>query len=474
MIDGTEYPMTPSHRGRAPMLCLAAVGLLAGPQTALAWSYEEAAEPYRGVEISILDEVTPLQEAFAAKVPEFEALTGIKVNYQLMNHFEVINRGQADLLSGRGEYDGVMAHSLQVGLLLDAGVLRPITEFIEDPALTNPDLNIDDLIDPAFGTLAYHDGDLYSFLQWNYNMVYWARGDLFGHPDEMAAFEAAYGYPLAPATTFAQLHDIAEFFTRPAGATLAGETLETDFYGIVMEGIAGGATYVNVWQIFVRNFGGDIFDADGAPSFNTPEMVAGLKAWADLWKFAPPGQAEYSLIDVPTVMGNGIAAQSIAYSDFVLGIDTPETSALSGSFIYGPTPLYDPEAGIPYSSGGEPSATFISVHSEHPEATYLFLQWAVENSTQAELLATGVGVPVRQESWDSLIIESNRLAGLYEAMRASLGGIQATDKAPRFVQIADAMNRTFQQVGLGRMTAEEGSAILQQEVMAICNPCVLK
>ena len=38
---------------------------------------------------------------------------------------------------------------------------------------------------------------------------------------------------------------------------------------------------------------------------------------------SPPGQAEYSLIDVPTVMGNGIAAQTLAWSDFVLGIDQP-------------------------------------------------------------------------------------------------------------------------------------------------------
>ena len=58
-------------------------------------------------------------------VPQFTEETGIEVDYQLLNHFEVINKGQADLLSGRGAYDGVMLHSAQTGLLLDAGVLRP-------------------------------------------------------------------------------------------------------------------------------------------------------------------------------------------------------------------------------------------------------------------------------------------------------------------------------------------------------------
>ncbi|WP_206078482.1 ABC transporter substrate-binding protein [Poseidonocella sp. HB161398] len=450
---------------------LSALALAAATQ-ASAWSYEEAAAPYAGTQISILDEVTPLQEQFAEIVPEFEKLTGIKVNYQLLNHFEVINRGQADMLSGRGEYDAVMAHSLQVGLLMDAGVLMPIDGFLADAALTDPDFAQDDLIDPAFSSLAFLDGKQYSFLNWNYNMVYWARNDLLSDPGEMEAFEAEYGYPLAPAETFDQLHDIAEFFTRKSGETLAGETLDSDFYGIVMEGMNGGGTYVPVWQVFIKNAGGDIFDADGHPTFDSPAVIKGLETWGDLWQFSPPGQAEYSLIDVPTVMGNGIAAQSIAYSDFVLGIDREGASALHGEFVYGPTPVY--ADGDEYHAAGEPSGYFISTHSKNPEATYLFLQWAAEKKTQAELLSSGVGVPVRDSSWAELMTEGNQLNGLYDAMKASLAGVEATPKAPRWFQISDVMNRIFQQVGLGQATAEEAAAALQSEVTAICDPCILK
>lgn len=437
-----------------------------------AWTYEEAAAPYRGVEISILDEITPLQEQFANIVPQFEEETGIKVNYQLLNHFEVINRGQADMLSGRGEYDAVMAHSLQVGLLLDAGVLLPIDKYVSDPALANPDFFTEDLIDPAFSSLAYQGDTMYSFLNWNYNMVYWGRNDLLSNPEEMAAFEAKYGYPLEPATNFTQLHDVAEFFTRKAGETLAGETLDSDFYGIVMEGMNGGGTYVPVWQVFIKNSGGDIFDDEGHPTFDTPEVVAGLKLWGDLWAFSPPGQAEYSLIDVPTVMGNGIAAQSIAYSDFVLGIDAEGASALHGQFVYGAPPTH--EGNDAYYSAGEPSGYFISKLTENPEATFLFLQWAAEKKTQTNLLSSGVGVPVRDSSWATLMTEGNKLNGLYDAMRASLAGVEATPKAPRWFQISDVMNRLFQQVGLGQLSAQEAATQLQQEVIAICDPCILK
>ena len=452
---------------------LSAFILAAATAQADAWSYKEAAEPYKGVEISILDEITPLQELFAKIVPQFEEETGIKVNYQLLNHFEVINRGQADMLSGRGEYDAVMLHSLQVGLLMDANVLSPIDTYLADPKLANPDFDMEDLIAPAFNSLAYQSGKIYSLLNWNYNMVYWARKDLLENPEEKAAFEAKYGYPLAPAKTFKQLNDIAEFFTRKSGEKLAGKTLDSDFYGIVMEGMNGGGTYVPVWQIFIRNSGGDIFDKDGHPTFDTPAVVEGLKAWGDLWKFSPPGQAEYSLIDVPTVMGNGIAAQSIAYSDFVLGIDREGGSALHGKFVYGPTPGHD-EHEEHYHSAGEPSAYFISKHSKHPEATFLFLQWAAEKKNQDTLLSGGVGVPVRDSSWAKLQTEGNALNNLYDAMKGSLAGVQATPKAPRFFQISDVMNRVFQKVGLGQLTAEEAAKELQSEVVAICDPCVLK
>ena len=58
----------------------AAVLLTAGVASqAGAWSYKEAAAPYVGVEINILDEIQPLAYALAELKPEFEAETGIIV-----------------------------------------------------------------------------------------------------------------------------------------------------------------------------------------------------------------------------------------------------------------------------------------------------------------------------------------------------------------------------------------------------------
>src|SRR5262252_2792739 len=147
----------PPLRGALSALSLAVL-LVACPAFAQTWSYKDAAKPYAGKSITVLDEITPLQETMKTLVPEFEKETGIKVDYQLLNHFEVISKGQADMLSGRGAYDAVMLHSPQMGLLLEAGVIRPIDEFLGNKALSNPALDRADFIEPAADSLTKFGG----------------------------------------------------------------------------------------------------------------------------------------------------------------------------------------------------------------------------------------------------------------------------------------------------------------------------
>lgn len=455
------------------LLAGAALAPILASNTATAqeeWSYKKAAEPYKGTTIQILDEITPLQENFAKMVPEFEKETGINVEYELLNHFEVINRGQADLLSGRGHWDAVMNHGFQLGQLLEAGVLMPLDDLMAKDGLVNPALGLSDLIEPSYSSLAKFGGKTYSFVNWIYNHVYWVRADILADPTEKQNFEAKYGYELAPAETLQQMHDIAEFFTRETGEELAGEMLEADFYGIVMEGVRGGTTFNNVWSNFIQNYGGDVFDENGRPNLDTPEIVAALKAWSDLWKYSPPGQAEYSFLDIPTVMGNGIAAQSIAFSDFVMGVDRPGASQLAGKFTYGPVP-YNSERPDNRNAFAEPSALNISVHSDAPEATFLFLQWMIDKSTQEEFLTeNGGGIPIRTSSWDLPVLANSPL---FAAMEGTLEVAVARPKIPDYAQIADALNAVFQRVGIGELTPEEGARQAQEDVLAICEECTL-
>lgn len=461
------------HVPIAGLMGAAAIALSVNSAGAAEWSYAEAAKPYAGVTIRVLDETTPLQETLSQIVPDFEKETGIKVEWELLNHFEVINKGQADFLSGRGHYDAVMMHGFQLGPMLSADAIRPIDDLMADPALSDPDLDAKDFIASTYDTTAFYDGKQYGFINWNYNMVYWARGDLLSDPTEQAAFKEKYGYDLGPAKTLEQMRDIAEFFTRKKGEMLAGKPLESDFYGIVLEGIKGGTTFTTLWRSFIQNFGGDVVDANGRPSIDSPESIAAIKLWAELWKYGPPGMAEYSLVDVPTVMGNGIAAQTLAWSDFVLGIDRPGKSPLAGKFVYAPVPAKEGREAN-RSAESEPSVTVIAKNSKNPEATFLFLEWLVSKKQQDRLIALGEGgVPIRETSWALPVMQGGEMKGLFEAMEGSLSVSAAKPKMPDYYELFDLWNGVAQDIGLGTLTPEEGAKKLQEEMLKICEKCLL-
>ena len=355
-------------------------------------------------------------------------------------------------------------------------MILPIDDFVANENLSNSNLDTDDFIQSPYWDSRLSRGKQYGFINWNYNMVYWARADLLNDEGERAAFKEKYGYDLAPAQTLEQLRDIAEFFTRKSGETLKGEILTSDFYGIVLEGLKGWTSLQTYFENLLRNYGGDIIDENGKPSFNTPEVVESLKLWAELWKYSPPGTAEYSLIDVPTVMGNGIAAQTLAWSDFVLGIDKPGASPLHGQFVYAPVPVKEGADPKFHAAAGEPSLIVISRASKNPGATFLFLQWLGEKRPQAALLEAGSGgVPIRDSSWPGMVALLKDKPTLVTAMQGSLERVSAKKPMPQFFQITDALADLIQKVGLGTMTPEEAAARGQEAmessaaIAACCN-----
>ena len=192
----------------ASILLASGLSIFAFSAPATAWSLKQAAAPYKGTSITILDETTPLQEAMAKLVPDFIEETGINVKYELLNHFDVIGKGQADMVSGRGNYDGVMLHSFQMGPMLDAGVVRPIDDLMGNKKLADPNIDLADLISSPYKSTSVFKGKNYGFMSWNYNSVYWARNDLLSHPGEKKAFKKRYGYDLAPAETMQQMAEM--------------------------------------------------------------------------------------------------------------------------------------------------------------------------------------------------------------------------------------------------------------------------
>lgn len=439
------------------------------------FSLAKAAEPYKGTEIRVLDEVSDLQPAFYEElVPRFEQETGITVDVEIQGHFDVITNGEADLFSGRGAFDAVMLHNWQLPNSLEAQAVEFLDQYLENPALRDPSVSPENFIQPVTDAATLVGGTRAGLLNWSYNQVWIGRKDLLEHPDEQAAFDAKYGYDLAPPQTLQQMRDIAEFFTRDAGETLGGETLTSPVYGFIQEGARLGATWDDVWANYIKQFGGDLFDESGTPTANRPENVAGLEFWKSMFEFAPPGASELSLVDIPVVLGEGQAVTGIAWSDFFWTVDSEAGSRFAGNFTYAPVP---PNADAPefHQVAAAPSFLILNKASENKEATFLFLQWIVSQQTQDAWLEVvvnqGIGGfdPVLKSSLDNPLYSQGPRAELLNAIAGSLEVAHSVPMLRGFPKFQDPMLQRFQEFLLGEKTAQQALEALQQDFEAICS-----
>lgn len=182
-----------------------------------------------------------LQEA-AAK--QFEAEPGHTVEFVNVPYGSVFDRLSAQMATGGAAFDVAtidvwMSHFAPIAEALDA-------------------LFTDEVIEDLFASLvadAQIGGAFIGMPTWANTEIIFYRKDLWEDPDEMTAFEAEYGYPLAPPTTWQEFDDMAQFFTRDND----GDG-EIDMYGA---DVRGGVADFD-WMIAVLQAGspGVVLDAD--------------------------------------------------------------------------------------------------------------------------------------------------------------------------------------------------------------------
>jgi multiple sugar transport system substrate-binding protein len=226
---------------------------------------EEAAADASGVtELTILwaqwDPADYLQEIGNM----YEEETGVKVNV-IQEPWGSFGDLFFTEMSAQGTaYDLVVGDSQWLGQATTQGHYLDLTEFLNSTGIA-------ETVTPA--TLQYYgEYPPGSGAYWAYptegDANGWAyRTDLFEDPDEMAAFEAEYGYPLAPPETYEQLLDIAKFFTRPE-ENLYGAAVYTqaDYDGLTMG-------FQNAFFSFGGNWADENFNVVGSTTVSEKQRL---------------------------------------------------------------------------------------------------------------------------------------------------------------------------------------------------------
>ncbi|MGQ7957719.1 ABC transporter substrate-binding protein [Pseudomonas sp. SP16.1] len=179
----------------------------------LKW-FIKAAEPFRGMNISVASETITTHE-YESKVlaRAFSEITGIKLKHDLMQEGDVVEKLQTQMQSDKNIYDGYINDSDLIGTHSRYGKAVAISDMIEGEAkdFTSPTLDLQDFIGISFTTGP--DGKLYQLPDQQFANLYWFRADWFERPELKARFKEIYGYELGVPVNWSAYEDIAQFFT---------------------------------------------------------------------------------------------------------------------------------------------------------------------------------------------------------------------------------------------------------------------
>ncbi|HEY8566913.1 MAG TPA: ABC transporter substrate-binding protein [Beijerinckiaceae bacterium] len=176
--------------------------------------FVNAAKPFAGQEINVVSETITTHEYEARTLAKaFTEITGIKVNHDLIQEGDVVEKIQTQMQSGRNIYDAWVNDSDLIGTHFRYKQAIALDDWMtgEGKDVTNPNLDVADFIGRSFTTAP--DGKMYQLPDQQFANLYWFRYDWFQRADFKERFKAKYGYELGVPVNWSAYEDIAEFFT---------------------------------------------------------------------------------------------------------------------------------------------------------------------------------------------------------------------------------------------------------------------
>ncbi|MDK3160713.1 sugar ABC transporter substrate-binding protein [Anaerolineae bacterium CFX9] len=308
---------------------------------------------------------------------EYEEATGIRVNVVQTPWGSYYDRVATEWAAQGTAFDMVVGDSQWLGQGVTEGHYMDLTEFLVGEGIV-------DTVTPA--TLTYYgeyptgSGNYYAYPTEGDANGWAYRADLFEDPDNMAAFEAEYGYPLAVPETWAQLRDIAEFFTRPdEGLYGIGVYTQIDYDAITMG-------FENVLFSFGADWKDDDYNVLGV--VNSPEAVAALELYRELYTFAPPGTNNAFFAEMNDLFINGQAAMIMNYFAFFPALDNPNINPYRDSTGYFSMPA-GPDGQRFAALGGQGTSVNNYISDERKAASLDFLRWFATEEVQARWAELG-------------------------------------------------------------------------------------
>ena len=391
-----------------------------------------------------------------AVTPEFEALTGIKVRYDKVPPGQIRQKVVLDLSSKTGNISTHAGDPMYISLYAANKWAVELEPYLNDPNLTDKAWFKYEGIFEAWRKADTIDSKIYAIPYDGEMTIQTYRKDLFD----------AKG--LKPAETFDEVVANAKALHNP----------DERLWGFCMRGMAGSGQNMYIYPSILRAFGGKWFDANGKIVVNSPEAVAALDWYVTTnMAYAPKAAQNWNWPDIADAFAQGNIGCYIDGHTAVSVIANPERSKVLGKIGF---------ARWPKGPGGRGVTSLwnwaMPINAALPEkarqATWLFIQWAASEETQArtsfrfngpgkrfglnrdsmwklpEYLKTmeNVGTNFVQASVDSLTLDTD---------------VDWRPRTPQWPAIGETMGKIVQAALVGQLKPKQALDDAQQQVERI-------
>lgn len=308
----------------------------------------------------------------------YEQETGVKVTIIQEPWGTFGDRFFTAMAAKSAEWDGVVGDSQWLGQGATSGYYVDLTDFMKSNG-------IDKSVTPA--TLQYYgeypagSGKYWAFPTegdadgWAY------RKDLFDDPANQAAFKAKYGRDLAVPKTFAELKDVATFFTQKDKGLYGVAIYTQKDYDAITMGVENTMfPWGGVWQDKNNNVMGVV---------NSQQNIDAVQFYKDLYDCCQaPGLSNAFYAETNDAFTSGKAVMAMNYFAFFPALTNPATNKFAAGTSFFPNPA-GPTGGHGAALGGQGLSVINFIDDAHKQAMFDFIKWFAAEKNQAQWAAFG-------------------------------------------------------------------------------------
>lgn len=388
---------------------------------------------FSGQEVSVLMCVHPWQEAIEPYIPEFEALTGMKVKLVKIPEAQFLTKVPADFTAGTFAFDVFMS------------------QYYDSPKYALEHWSAD--IEPLISNAKITDAEWYD---WN---------DFFPAARDVAIVGDTY-FDRVALTAEAQILIYRDDIYQELGLSVPetfDELIENakiinekkDIAGMTLRG--GLALW---WPLtsFMRSYGGEYFDTDWTPLVNSKGSKEGAKVYIELTKYAPRGITSYDWDEINTAMLSGQAAMFLDSSVIYSRLQDPEKSTVVGKIKAAPYPK-GPAGRIAHSHYWSIS---VAENSVKKEQAWMFIEWATSKRMMYRVGLKGVVAP-RASVWEEPEFKNQFSPDFASALQETLKTAVISHAHTRFFEMMDILTGEMQKAILGEEDVNKALDFTQSE-----------